>query len=387
MSVGIGGLVPGSAVQVGGLEVGAVAEVRPVLDDGVFSEELDVVIAVDDRVRFRDGAEALLQKPLVGGLSSINFASLGDPNASELDEGDVMPGRISPPELLASAGYGESQALALRQLIDAAARGAGNFEAISQDIRDSLVPRANTVVERVERDYPLWAEDVTATLDNVNTAAERAPDIAEKVEATIDTISENTGRATDAIVSNGEAFESTLAELTAFLDDLAASRQSAESFLRQLDEEIAPQASAFLEDADDALTDAGDALERANSALAEQEPNVRQTLANLRIASQEVRYLTAEVRRSPWRLIYRPDQRELEYELLYDAARSYAAAVTNLRAATESLEATLATDRLPDDADRLAELKANVESAFASFERAQVRFMTELMDAGATADD
>ncbi len=382
LDIGVGGLVEGSAVQVGGLEVGAVREVRPVVDDGAFTGFIDVEIAVDDRVVFRHGAEALLQKPLVGGLSSINFMGLGESAAAVVEPDEIIPGRIAPPEILASAGYGEAQAQALRALIDAAAEGAENFRAISSSLRDSTLPRIDRLTERVDADYPLWSQNVTSTLESVNATAERAPDIADGVRDAIETVRTNAGRATDAIVSNGAAFERTLAEMTAFLDQLEQSRRSAEGFLRQLDEDVAPRATAFLDESREAVEDAGAALERAQSIMGEQSPQIRRSLANFRIASQELRFMTAEVRRSPWRLLYRPDARELEYELLYESARTYAAAVTNLRAATESLEAVISADnpRLAAEGADLAQLKAEVVRAFENYETAQRRFMDELME-------
>ena len=42
------------------------------------------------------------------------------------------------------------------------------------------------------------------------------------------------------------------------------------------------------------------------------------------------------MRRSPWKLLYRPSQTEVEHELLYAAARSFALAASDLKAASES---------------------------------------------------
>lgn len=381
METGVGGLVEGSAVQVGGFEVGAVRNVTPVIQDGVFAEALDVHISIDDRVRFRQGARGLLQRPLVGGLSSINFRNLGDPDAPVLDEGAVLPGAVAPAEILASAGYGERQADALRELIEAAREGAANFRDVSTRLRDDVTPRIDNIFASVENDYPTWSQDVTATLDSVNRATTRAPDIAQDIETAINSIRQDANRATDAIVSNGAAFEDTLATMTGFIDELEQSRNSAESFLRQLDEDLAPAALTLVQDTQNAIAEADAVVERAAAVLGEQSPTIRRTLANVRLASQELRFFTAEVRRSPWRLLYRPDQRELEYELLYDTARRYAAAIADLRETTASLEAVLASDnpRLAGEGADVEQLVNSINDAAERYRQAEQLFMDELM--------
>ena len=48
-----------------------------------------------------------------------------------------------------------------------------------------------------------------------------------------------------------------------------------------------------------------------------------------------------EIRAQPWRLLKQPDKDDLMREPIYAAARSYADAVSDLRAASEALEAAL----------------------------------------------
>jgi hypothetical protein len=70
-------------------------------------------------------------------------------------------------------------------------------------------------------------------------------------------------------------------------------------------------------------------------------PNIDQALARFRLGADQFKLFTVEVRSQPWRLLHRPDTKELESQLLYDASRSYAQAVSDLRATSASLESVL----------------------------------------------
>lgn len=384
IEVGVGGLVAGSPVLVGGLQAGSVTEVAHVYEGGQMTGEIDVVIAIDERIELREGVRAQLIKPLVGGLSSINFASLGDASASALDGDDVIPGIAAPPGVLASAGYGEREAEAVRELIAAATEGSQNFRDITGRFRNEVLPPVTNTVADAERRWPLWAEDFGQTLSNARATAERAPTIAEEVELTLSSFRDFGDRAATTIESNGRTVDEALGTIQTFVQDLEASRQHAEAFLDRLNNQLGPQAAELFESAQEATERGASVLERAEAIVGEQSPQIRRTLANFRLMSDEARFMAAEVRRSPWRLLYRPDTRELEFELLYESARSYANAVSDLRAATESLEAVLSADnpRIAAEGANVGAMLAEIGSAVERFEQAERVFVDRLIDEG-----
>jgi hypothetical protein len=111
--------------------------------------------------------------------------------------------------------------------------------------------------------------------------------------------------------------------------------------------------------------------------LKEHRPAIRTSMANFRLASDQLRATLQEVRRSPWRLLYRPEMRELEFELLYDSARAYAEAVGNLRGAAESLESVMAArdTRLAADGQTLDQLVQALEASRAVYQRCEKQFL------------
>ena len=131
-------------------------------------------------------------------------------------------------------------------------------------------------------------------------------------------------------------------------------------------------------DAQQAAESARRAIERADALVAESSPALRRTVSSARLAADQLKFTLEEVRRAPWRLLYRPDTRELEFELLYDSARIYAQAVSDLRDASAALEsasdASQASGR-PISPQRAQELGARLDAAFAAYEQAERAFL------------
>jgi hypothetical protein len=55
--------------------------------------------------------------------------------------------------------------------------------------------------------------------------------------------------------------------------------------------------------------------------------------------SDQLKLTAVEVRSQPWRLLHQPTTKELSTQVLYDSTRAYAEAASDLRAASEALQA------------------------------------------------
>jgi hypothetical protein len=80
-----------------------------------------------------------------------------------------------------------------------------------------------------------------------------------------------------------------------------------------------------------------------------------------------------EVRRSPWKLLYRPSGDELARENLYEAARAFAIASSDLRVAGETLRATMkdTPQRFADDPKFREAVRTQVLQSVDRFDAAQ----------------
>ncbi|MEL7472620.1 MAG: hypothetical protein AAGK04_04820, partial [Planctomycetota bacterium] len=111
-----------------------------------------------------------------------------------------------------------------------------------------------------------------------------------------------------------------------------------------------------------------------------QAPLIRGTLANARLASDQFKLLMVEIRNQPWRLLITPDDKELERQLLYDAARSYAAAAGDVRAASESLESVLSGGvASPGRADAVQRILAELMDSRTRLDRSEELLLDRLI--------
>jgi hypothetical protein len=109
-----------------------------------------------------------------------------------------------------------------------------------------------------------------------------------------------------------------------------------------------------------------------------QRPVLERMVANLQLSADQLKLATIEIRRSPWRLLYKPDEKELETDNLYDAARSFALAAGTLDAATQSLQAV--AEKTPNDQAKIEEMVKHLEALYERFEEAEAEFWKALKD-------
>jgi ABC-type transporter Mla subunit MlaD len=86
------------------------------------------------------------------------------------------------------------------------------------------------------------------------------------------------------------------------------------------------------------LRDLRDIAADAKALIALNKSEISQTFQNFRQTSEHLKATAQEIRRAPWRLLARPDKQEVESLNLYDAARAFASAATNLGTLSDTLE-------------------------------------------------
>jgi hypothetical protein len=112
--------------------------------------------------------------------------------------------------------------------------------------------------------------------------------------------------------------------------------------------------------------------------------NIGEALARFNLTSQQLKLASIEMRRSPWKLLYRPSADELEHELLYDAARAFAVAAADLRASSESVNRILTNhgDRVTENQELYRRLESKLLNSMANYEKAQQDILDVLANDG-----
>jgi ABC-type transporter Mla subunit MlaD len=378
LAEGAAGLKAGSKVTLGGFKVGRVKDIAVVTTPD--QPALDARILVRSGITLFENAMVFLERPLLGSGSEINITSVGmhrsdadfQGQTDQLESGEIVAGHIAPPAFLAQAGYGPQQAEKVRIIIDQVA---------------DLSSRLEGLVERIDPQIDPTIEAARAAVDDISAIAAEFREKTPGWTSRIDSLLASTDDAAARIGPIVDDARQVVSGAQAALDDgrprLSNILASAESAADKIDNETIDTLNKTLRTADTQVARAGDAVADASEFLKEQMPALRRMIGNFRLASDQLKLVTVEIRRNPWRLLYRPETKELEAELLYDAARAYAEAVSDLRAASESLEAAAATPdpgRTVVDRESLESLKAQIDEAFLKYQEAERVFLQRVVD-------
>lgn len=387
-TVGVTGLQPGSEVTFAGMPVGRVTAIRQHTPDGPGTppEAMEVTIVVDKDLNLFENAFADLSPPILGGVSRINFASPGsgpvgtdeplaalafNNNNGVLDPGEAVRGRFAP-SILAQLGFSVEDAERIRnsiadvEAITASAREAvQRFDRMAASLEprfDGAVSDAQTAVANVRamtdrlKDDGDWAAMVSGILTDAQRTAAEGPLLIEEARATV-------GSARSIIESRADSIERIISNIEATTERVRF--------------ETMDQAEELLREGTLAIASFRSVGERTDGMLAGMRPDIMAASANARSITHQGRLFLDEIRAQPWRLLKQPSREDMEREPLYAAARAYADAVANLRAASESLDAAVQTrgpeadagpGRPPDEIARIADV---VQAAYERFEVAE----------------
>lgn len=386
---GASGLKPGSLVLLGGQPVGKVKAVE-VIPEPTEGREVgvEVTISVQSRFKFLANAVFFLERPLLGSFSSVNVTSLGDPSkpgATLLESNGKIRGQLAPPSFLAQAGFGPDQAAEVRAIItdtrkavarlsEIADKGAPNIDAAITDVR--------SLTADLRSRLPEWSARIDAISKNLDSATAKLEPIFTNTAGGVD-------QAREAIAKVDTILAESRPKLASILD-------SADSAVRKLDTQMVDQVNGALADARRTLDTLTSAASTAAGMIREQAPNIRRALANARLVTDQMKLAAVEIRSQPWRVFYTPSEKENETSVLYDSARSYAQAVSDLRAASESLEATLGSLSAGTgsssvaqitDRESIERLNGQLKQAFEKYRDAERALLDRLIkNAGNSAD-
>ncbi len=127
------------------------------------------------------------------------------------------------------------------------------------------------------------------------------------------------------------------------------------------------------------------ALETAQSVLTDLkeltgDERLGRIVGNMAEVSVNLKLTSREVRRAPWKLLYKPNQKEFKIQALVDSAGAFAAGAERLDSAALSLRRVMteAGDKLSTDNERIKAMVAELEGSFEQFQKAERKFWEEL---------
>lgn len=407
---GAPGLEQGSPVMLGGQNVGRVEKVTwstptDAADGRGVPAALDVHVKVRSDVPLYDNALVNIERPLLGGLASINIV---DPGGAErkprtlvpspfdielptqtfddarlLAAGGRMKGGLAP-GLLAQAGFGPEEIAVMKSIITKVDTVAADVKVITAAVAEhadasaadvaEMVAAARETIEQVRADYAAsWSPAVDEVLGKVNRSAENIETISGKGVTFMDDASDGLEEARGVIGSVQTAIDDNRPDIDAIIDQVNETT-------RYFRENTLGQVSGALDTYTETAQTWKDLGVNANVMLSEQRPNIRETLENVRLATLDARLLVSEIRAQPWRIIKPPNTKESERQVLYAAARAYAGSVSDLKSASASLDSVLQLAEASQggrvDPEEISRLQQQLRRAFDRYQQAE----QELLD-------
>ena len=383
---GISGLAEGSKVKIGGLNKGMVLSVDPVFttSDTEKNSRLDSILVsfeMDDDVTIYPNAEVTRYMPLLGGSAWLNFTNLGGPTPSSPDEQPLAPGA----ELIAQGGGGMIATLLGPGNAKKASGAMKNIEdftkfltVIPKEWNTEVIPMltdARDTLGKVRTDYGLWSKKIGETITNIDQASKKLDDAMDDAGPMLAGANQGMSRINGILKDNTPILDDSMQNILAMTKDGRAVMDEFRTKTMGRIDEILLNGLRGVKSLDDSLI-------KINDELIVRMPDVSMMLANLRQATAQLKLTTLEVRRNPWKLLYTPTSEVLEHENLYESARSYVMATSELESAALAFKSVfeLSPETLEDRPELRDEVINYVLDSLKRFKTAQERLFSEIVD-------
>jgi len=371
----VGGLRIGDDVRVGGFKVGEVRDIAVVPPDRIV-----VRFTMPRRFELRDKYVISIQSTVTG-QSWLNFESLGEPTGAMVPADQPLTGQAGAMNRVISGLAGivtelhdKTMPAVTQAALDLQTRAVPGMNQIIEDVRQQTIPQVHQTVAS----YKAAADTATAFISElrgyVAPVVERYYAVADSAKAMMDEVRSLFG-------DTKSDFRTTVANLSA-----------ATGTVKQSLPEIMQRVSDVLVKVDGAVTSAGEAMEdvkqtaenarditaSARSLVVGNKSKLDSMIASLKTTGDNLKAASAEIRRSPWRLLYKPSPGELANLNLYDSARQFAEGATGLNDAAQALRDAL-QDRQAD-AQHIQRLLDRLVKSFENFVAVEEKLWEQVKD-------
>lgn len=366
---GVSGLNVGSQIRVGGLVRGSVTGIELVgFTEGRKPTAL-VDFEVDDEIELWTNAVAIRTASILGGGSWINISTVGGadlvtaaPAAKNGSTAERLPTDGSgildatPGDGLLTTIVGGRNAATTRQILTNVSSLTdfvdSRVKPVFDDQIEPTLADARSVVGDVRRDYGTWSANVDRTLGNIESASTDLQTSMGDAKTAMKDVRTDLRLISELVQRNLGRVDEAVANLEIITENgVAITRRIKDDTLARVDE--------ALDSGVEAIDDASTILKTIDVQLTAAMPSVRAILQDAMVAAGELKLATIEIRRSPWRILYKPSPTELANENLFSAARDFTIAAGEARVAAQSFQAVI--EAHPDRLDADPELQASVE--------------------------
>lgn len=381
-------LVPGSAVLVGGQNVGQVIEVglEPISGSGKDGDTaaigfyLRVELEMWSKLGLHSDCSAFAESPPLGGDGIIKI-DLGI--ATGVFEGDHIegsePGGLGAilasmqgelngddPQSLLGQIKAQLDPSAQLSLMAKLHRSLGDVNAMTASLARELAPGEKATLLAKFQEI---ADNVNETTRSLRLEFDTAqPDVLlKKIHLAMDALNDSLATVR-RIASNAEApVTNTLLSLEATSENVAAQTDPARpgSLMAEL--------KRTSQQVNSALEDINSVTEATRNVVVLNRDNINRMLVNFKEASDHIKTGVKYVLRHPWTLLNEPSVTELKQQAVFDAARSFAEAAARIDSASSDLKALaeLYEGSIPHEDPELVRILADLKHTQEQYRKAE----------------
>jgi hypothetical protein len=183
------------------------------------------------------------------------------------------------------------------------------------------------------------------------------------------------------IINNGQTVDLLLADSVMDALKREFNPDDPESFFARLTKDI----FGITERIKETTVKVNSALETTQSAIEEikelvEDERIESIISNISEVSINLKLTTQEVRRAPWKVLYKPKQKEYKIQALLDSAGAFAAGAERLDNTAMRLNklVTASDGNSQLDIDKIKSMVSELETCFEQFQKAEKKFWDEL---------
>jgi ABC-type transporter Mla subunit MlaD len=352
LSDDIGGLRVGDDVRVGGAKVGNVQSIEFVDLDGD-NPHIQVAFTTPARFKLRQETKMGIQVTLTG-APSLNIESLGQ--GQEYALADLIPGRPDPKTaLLASLGEAGPDIAGM----------AKDARLVAADIRQQTVPKANAALDS----FKGTGDSATSLVSDVKT---QIPSAVEKYNGVADKTGTMMQSITDMIGPSTTDWKGLMANLNSASGTV---KEQLPGMLTKMESTI-DGAHKAMEEIQMTVSNTTEISESLKQVLGRNESKLEGIIVSLKTTGDNLKAASAEIRRSPWRLLYKPAPNEVANLNVYDSARQFAEGANELNDAASALRDALKTGGATEK--EIQEMMNRLEKSFSNFREVESKLWSEV---------
>jgi hypothetical protein len=239
------------------------------------------------------------------------------------------------------------------------------LQATVAKLQTETVPKVNDTVDAIAK----AANTATETIAHARTKIDPGFDKYAKVT---DTAGETMVHVRDLVGDSKPDLRGTFANLNAVTgtvkEKLPETMDKLNGVLTRVNDSVM-KLQTSLDDVKATVANTKDVSATARSVLVGNRSRIDSMVASLKTTGDNLKAASSEIRRSPWRLLYKPNKGEMANLNLYDAARQFAEGANDMNDAAAALRDALASKEL--DGKQIRSLVERLDKTFVGFQQVE----------------